>query len=587
MKVWNKSIALLLNNEETIECKARRSDMLLLSDTLQFRSSVNSRSLQQCAVKLTDNCLCYRLLRDDAENKVEECLQTVLLSDVIGCQIHSNDLLDSETAVLLHIYAYPLRLRTTLNLVNRQAKRVKKTLILIFDKSDLFDDNYELAAKWMRAILWLIRRRDQLFLSDCTVNIPEMVPQQRKLLVLINPASGPGKALEIFEQRVVPIFLESDIRYKVVITEYSKSGLTFVKNTIDLLTQWDSIVVVSGDGLLFEVFNGLMQRPDWEKAIKMPVGIIPGGSGNGIAHSINYASGEPSSTNPIISAALNVVRGKSIPTDLVRIKTSKRTIYSCLSIGWGLIADIDIESERLRAVGGARFTIWALIRAMALRKYKGRLSYLPVPGVKRPKAPVTQNFISSRIPKSNTFDYRPDLLRKPVVQRSCSLDSPSIVPLSDVTVEYCNEVEISKTSSEMEKKNDSTNNSSSNPKTSSESSYSSEWVTVDGDFVLVYSSYPTHISSDCFFTPGAKFDDGIIWLVYILGSAKRSQIIQFLASLSSGNHINLPFVCSVPVRSFKLEPKSNQGRITVDGELIECCTLEADVMPSVARLLAR
>jgi hypothetical protein len=34
----------------------------------------------------------------------------------------------------------------------------------------------------------------------------------------------------------------------------------------------------SGDGVLWEVINGLMQRPDWEKSIAIPVGIIPAGT---------------------------------------------------------------------------------------------------------------------------------------------------------------------------------------------------------------------------------------------------------------------------------------------------------------------
>ncbi|RWR99697.1 sphingosine kinase 1-like protein, partial [Leptotrombidium deliense] len=112
---------------------------------------------------------------------------------------------------------------------------------------------------------------------------------------------------------------------------------------------------------------------------------------------------------------------------------------------------------------------------------------------------------------------------------------------------------------------------------------SSDWVVVEGDFVL------THISSDCFFTPGAKFDDGIIWLIYILGSATRAQIVQFLISLDTGSHVNLPFVHSVPVRAFKLEPnsKSKDGRITVDGELIDCVPVEVEVLPSIARLMTR
>lgn len=50
--------------------------------------------------------------------------------------------------------------------------------------------------------------------------------------------------------------------------------------------------------------------------------------------------------------------------DLVRVETQKECLYSFLSVGWGLMADIDIESERFRALGDARFTVWAVIRAI-------------------------------------------------------------------------------------------------------------------------------------------------------------------------------------------------------------------------------
>lgn len=50
-------------------------------------------------------------------------------------------------------------------------------------------------------------------------------------------------------------------------------------------------------------------------------------------------------------------------------------IYSFLSVGWGLISDIDIESERLRMIGYQRFTIWSLHRLISLRTYHGTVSY--------------------------------------------------------------------------------------------------------------------------------------------------------------------------------------------------------------------
>lgn len=48
-----------------------------------------------------------------------------------------------------------------------------------------------------------------------------------------------------------------------------------------------------------------------------------------------------------------------------------------MSVGWGFISDIDIESERLRSIGYQRFAIWSMHRLINLRTYYGTLSYLP------------------------------------------------------------------------------------------------------------------------------------------------------------------------------------------------------------------
>lgn len=90
--------------------------------------------------------------------------------------------------------------------------------------------------------------------------------------MLINPASGPGKALEIFEQRVMPVLAESGLKFEVMTTKGAGNAYTFIRTVPDLLMKWDGIVIVSGDGLPYEVFNGLMARDDWQEAIKIPIG---------------------------------------------------------------------------------------------------------------------------------------------------------------------------------------------------------------------------------------------------------------------------------------------------------------------------
>lgn len=71
--------------------------------------------------------------------------------------------------------------------------------------------------------------------------------------------------------------------------------------------------------------------------------------------------------NQILAAAHNVVSGKHSPLDLMRVKCDKKTYYAFLSVGFGLLADIDIESESLRLLGGHRFSVWAVVRALGMR----------------------------------------------------------------------------------------------------------------------------------------------------------------------------------------------------------------------------
>lgn len=79
----------------------------------------------------------------------------------------------------------------------------------------------------------------------------------------------------------------------------------------------------------------------------------------------------------IHSAAFCVIRGDPTPIDLCAIQNKKRKFFAFLSLTWGIISDIDIESERFRLLGNARFTAGAISRILALRIYGGKLSFLP------------------------------------------------------------------------------------------------------------------------------------------------------------------------------------------------------------------
>ena len=102
--------------------------------------------------------------------------------------------------------------------------------------------------------------------------------RRRRLLFLINPASGSGHAIRLFKRKVLPMLVGAAdrVEYQVLVTTARNSAFTYLqKLDINELLRWSGVVIVSGDGLLFEVFNALLSRADWQTAIQVPIGIIP------------------------------------------------------------------------------------------------------------------------------------------------------------------------------------------------------------------------------------------------------------------------------------------------------------------------
>ncbi|GFO32054.1 sphingosine kinase [Plakobranchus ocellatus] len=270
------------------------------------------------------------------------------------------------------IFAYPFVKKKL------SSKQVRQRQVFAFEipsstnSEEEFEKNTSDADKWCNVINCL-SRDIPLNLQDLSSNIP---PQRKRWLFLINPFSGPGKAHTIFKQDIIPVLFEASIPYKAIVTTHAGHASELVK-TIDL-SEWYGVVIVSGDGLIFETINGIMQRDDWASSLKTPIGCLPGGSGNALCCSINYAAGEPVDSSMVLHSTFVLVKHRVVPMDLVAVHLPDQTLFSFLSITWGIMADIDYESEKYRNLGETRFTVGAVNRILGLRTYKGRVSFLPI-----------------------------------------------------------------------------------------------------------------------------------------------------------------------------------------------------------------
>ncbi|KAF5269962.1 hypothetical protein FQR65_LT05761 [Abscondita terminalis] len=561
----------------------------LLEETFYVLTKKNS----VFRVKLTN--LGLHLIKEQ-ENHVKT--QVIPVADIIGCrclrskkqryscacQSLSNSSLkvvdeksgehdDTDISAYLYIYSYILR--------PNHNKRERTTITLRFRSFDKYDENYKEAQRWRCVLKKLIRGDEVVNVNLTDYNITH-VKEDRRLLILLSPKSGAGKGRALFQKKIVPILQEAEVPFDLHITKYANYAREFVRSC--QLFQWSSVIIVGGDGLLFEVINGIFERWDWSEAIKhISFGIIPGGSGNGLARSIAHCCGEPYNP-PSLPAALAAARNHHEMMDLVRVETTSQIMFSFLSVGWGILSDIDIESEILRVIGEPRFALWSLARLIGLRSYNGKVYYLPADANIIP----TESKITV-FDLSNNTDLPPEMHLETNSGRQ-RLDSW-------YSAASRRSAYFSTTGSSYQSTTESDDNIN-KPRIYGPASQipcltaplPSNWKCVTGRFIMVHASYQSHLGSDIFFSPQSKLNDGLMWLLIIHANASRTQVLQFLLGLATGSHANPNLwdgvIEMLPVRAFRIEPDvTERGYLTVDGECVEYGPIQAEVFPSLVKVM--
>ncbi|KAH8271141.1 hypothetical protein KR018_001285 [Drosophila ironensis] len=517
---------------------------------------------------------------------------------------------DSDNSAYLYIYAYLKK--------EKPLRRVQTLRILRFRSSNDYGVNLQTAEIWHRTI------RQHKRSSGC--NSPGDAGKQ--LLILLNPKSGSGKGRELFQKQVAPLLTEAEAQYDLQITTHPQYAKEFVRTRKDLLDRYSGIVVASGDGLFYEVLNGLMERLDWRRACReLPLGIIPCGSGNGLAKSVAHHCNEPYEPKPILHATLTCIAGKSTPMDVVRIELAPKgkhfVMYSFLSVGWGLIADIDIESERLRSIGAQRFTLWAIKRLITLRSYKGKVYYLPQteedvkkaePKVELAKEAQEAQEVAAPTPvmraslplNANEFKDLPEEGEEDEFTDAISLDRSVYRQHADSwhsamsrrTAYYSlggPSLRSNRSRMSITQRIEAANAefaelvpSGTLPGLQIPLSTGDGWICEEGDFVMVHAAYTTHLSSDVFFAPESRLNDGLIYLVIIRSGVSRHQLLNFMLSLNSGTHLPVgddPFIKVVACKAFRIEPTGSDGILVVDGERVDYGPIQAEVMPGLINVM--
>ena len=174
--------------------------------------------------------------------------------------------------------------------------------------------------------------------------------RKKRILFVIKPVSG-GKKKTTFNKQVLEVLDLNRFDPTFKITNHANHAYELAKSAID--EQYDAVIAVGGDGTINEIGTALVGSD-------IPLGIVPEGSGNGLALYLGIPMNE--------SAALRRInRFESVGIDCGKI--GERCFFNIAGIGFDASVSDRFASETFRGPVGYLRTIINVISKYKPKKY--------------------------------------------------------------------------------------------------------------------------------------------------------------------------------------------------------------------------
>ncbi|EEB20397.1 Ceramide kinase, putative [Pediculus humanus corporis] len=195
----------------------------------------------------------------------------------------------------------------------------------------------------------------------------------KNFLVFINPFCGKQKGVEIYNKTVKPILELAKVDATVIVTEHNMHCRDVILSKD--IKKFDGVMAVGGDGTISEIINSLIIRMirdenqnenEWNldiPKVKIPVAIIPCGSTDCIAYSLN-------GTQDRKTAAIFAVSGFRCGLDVCSVYSQKGLCRYFLGLlAYGFLGDVLKKSEKHRWMGPKRYDYAGFLTALKNKKY--------------------------------------------------------------------------------------------------------------------------------------------------------------------------------------------------------------------------
>lgn len=178
-----------------------------------------------------------------------------------------------------------------------------------------------------------------------------------KLLIIFNPNAAYGRSVNKLGD-IKAKFESLGIDTTYLPTEYSGHGTELVANSD--LSCFDGIIAAGGDGTVFEVLNGLYRHP---KPARIPLGLLPIGTGNAFARELALQPGDWSKAVDLL------LQARTRQIDVAHVESANQDFYFLNIIGMGFFVEASLMAQNLKFLGNAAYTLATLWKVLKLKNY--------------------------------------------------------------------------------------------------------------------------------------------------------------------------------------------------------------------------
>jgi YegS/Rv2252/BmrU family lipid kinase len=175
-----------------------------------------------------------------------------------------------------------------------------------------------------------------------------------KILLIFNPQAGHKRAKKLLPS-IESMFTEYQIDFDLFLTDYPEHAIEIVRHAN--FEKYDGLVATGGDGTLFEVINGYYKN---QQKKKIPIGILPTGTGNAFARDLDLHVSKWKEAIEIISY------NKTRKVDVGHFNTHGQDYYYLNILGIGFVADVTETAHKLKIFGNISYTLGVLYRTIFL-----------------------------------------------------------------------------------------------------------------------------------------------------------------------------------------------------------------------------